>query len=326
MEQIENVWFVIVNPHAGAGKIRDKWKKAEALLKSRGVACTFRKTDRKYHAAELAFDAACSGFRKFIAAGGDGTVHEVLDGIMHCVADSALKGSCVHLSEFCLAVIPIGSGNDWIKSHGVPRSAEEAADLIAAGSFAFQDVVKVSFLDPSRGLAPSKTSYMVNIGGIGFDADICERVNARKDAGKSGRMLYVDSLLYHLMRLRHFGAKVICDGRTVYEGNCLSMALGTGRYSGGGMRQTPEAVFDDGLLDLTVIPLLPVSRILREAYRLFTGELLKVKEIVSSKAKTVTVLPLDGRPVSVEVDGESAGELPARFEVLPEQIKVLHGR
>lgn len=326
MEQIDNVWFVVVNPHAGAGKMHGEWKRAETLLKRRGVACTLRKTDRKYHAAELAFNAACSGFRRFIAAGGDGTVHEVLDGIMRCIADSEMKGVRVRLSEFCLAVIPTGSGNDWIKSHGVPRSAEEAADLIADGSFSFQDVVKVSFPDSSCGRAPSETSYMANIGGIGFDADICERVNVQKDAGKSGRMLYVNSLLYHLMHLRNFGARAVCDGEIVYEGSCLSIALGTGRYSGGGMRQTPEAVPDDGLLDLTVIPAFPMLRILREAYKLFTGELLDVDGVVSSKARTVTVLPLDGSQVLVEVDGEVVGALPARFEVLPDQIKVLHGR
>lgn len=326
MEQIDNVWFAVVNPHAGAGKTLDAWKKAEALLEQRGVGCICRTTDCKCHATELAYNAANDGVRRFIAAGGDGTVHEVLDGIMHSVADSAMKGYPVALSEFYLAVIPIGSGNDWIKSHGITGSTEDVVDLIACGSFALQDIVKVSLLDQERGCVPLKTSYMINVGGIGFDARICERVNAQKDAGKSGRMLYVNALASLLMSTGHFGAKVICDGRTVYEGDCLSMALGIGRYSGGGMRQTPDAVLDDGLLDITVIPHLPILRIMREAYKLFNGKLLTINEVVAYKARSVTVVPLASGPEPVEVDGEVVGKSPVRFDVLPDQINVLHGR
>ncbi|MCM1501147.1 MAG: diacylglycerol kinase family lipid kinase [Bacteroidales bacterium] len=326
MKQINSAWLAVVNPHAGAGKTLAEWKKAETLLKDRGVDYIYRATDCKFHATELAFNAANEGVRKFIAVGGDGTVHEVLDGIMHSIADSALKGIAVQLSEFFLAVIPIGSGNDWIKSHNVQHSTEEAVELIASGSFARQDVVRVSILQSADDEVPLRTSYMINVGGIGFDARICGRVNAQKDAGKSGRMLYINSLVYYLLRYGHSDVKVLCDGEPVFEGSVYSIALGIGRYSGGGMRQTPDALTDDGLLDITIIPDLPLLRIVREAYRLFNGSLLEVPEIVSRKARSIAVVPMDNAPEPVEVDGEVVGKTPVRFDVLPEQINVLQGR
>ena len=90
------------------------------------------------------------------------------------------------------------------------------------------------------------------------------------------------------------------------------------------MRQTPAAVLDDGLLDMTIIPDLPLIRIAREVPRLFTGSFLKVPELVVSKSRTITVYPY-GSAVSepVEVDGEVVGKAPARFEVLDSQVNII---
>jgi len=324
MEQIDKVWFAIVNPHAGAGKTAAEWTKAEEALRRRGVDYRYKMTDCKFHATEIAFGAAEEGYRRFIAVGGDGTVHEVLDGIMQSIGNASVRGEKTELSKFSLAVIPIGSGNDWIKSHNLSHDTRETIDLIADNSFVLQDVVKVSFLAAGSGDVPVKCSYMVNIGGIGFDARVCERVNARKDAGKSGKLLYINSLIYHLFRCGHFGVRVECDGSTVFEGACYSIALGTGRYSGGGLRQTPEAVTDDGLTDVTIIPPLSPGKILREAYKLFNGKILTVGELTAVRAKSVKVVPLGGDSEPVEVDGEIVGKIPVRFDVLPDRINVLH--
>ena len=241
MERIDLVWFAVVNPHAGSGKTLSLWQKAETLIRQKQIPYEYRTTDCKFHATEMAYSAAKEGFRRFIAVGGDGTVHEVLDGIMHCISDMSLKGESVTLSDFTLAVIPIGSGNDWIKSHHVPYDVGEVVDMIANGNFSMQDIVKVSASDPVSGAERTRFSYMINIGGSGLDSRICERVNVQKDAGKSGKLLYVKSLIYNLIHSKIFSARVECDGKTIYRGKCLSIAFGIGKYSGGGFRQTPEA-------------------------------------------------------------------------------------
>ena len=320
------LWFTIVNLHAGSGKTVSIWRKAEILLAEAGIPYDNKYTDCKYHATEIAFQAASEGYRKFIAVGGDGTIHEVLEGIMKYVCGT----ESVSVSDFSIAVIPIGSGNDWIRIHGINRNLERTIELIRNESLVRQDVVRVSVFDPVAepeqllSAEPVRTSYMVNIGGVGFDARVCERVNEQKLEGKKGKLLYINSLLYNLFHFKPFSATVFCDGRKLFEGGCFSIAVGTGKYSGGGLRQTPDAVFDDGLLDYTVIPPFSVARILKEAPKLFTGRLLTVKELFYGKCKSLMVAPFRSRAELVEVDGEIVGNVPVRFDVLPQQINVLH--
>lgn len=322
------MWFTIVNLHAGSGKTVSIWRKAEILLAEAGIPYDNKYTDCKYHATEIAFQAASEGYRKFIAVGGDGTIHEVLEGIMKYVCGT--ESVSVSVSDFSIAVIPIGSGNDWIRIHGINRNLERTIELIRNESLVRQDVVRVSVFDPVAepeqllSAEPVRTSYMVNIGGVGFDARVCERVNEQKLEGKKGKLLYINSLLYNLFHFKPFSATVFCDGRKLFESGCFSIAVGTGKYSGGGLRQTPDAVFDDGLLDYTVIPPFSVARILKEAPKLFTGRLLTVKELICGKCKSLTVAPFRSRAELVEVDGEIVGNVPVRFDVLPQQINVLH--
>lgn len=322
---ISECWFIVVNPHAGSGRTAREWGRISDCLDRNGISYEFRMTDCKYHATEMVHDASREGFRRFIAVGGDGTIHEVLGGIM-LYLDSLLPASGPaddtgagsprpYLADFSIAVIPVGSGNDWIRCHDIPENLEDIVSLIRAGSFARQDVVRVT--------TDAGVTYMVNIGGAGFDARVCERVNRCKDKGKRGRMLYIWSLVHNFFTYKPSPMEISLDGKSLFSGDCFSVAVGTGRYSGGGMRQTPEAVSDDGLMDVTVIPPLPFMKIAAEIRRLFDGSFLKVRELASGRCCRLTVAPAGNVAEIVEVDGEIVGKLPATFEVLREQIRVL---
>lgn len=324
------IWLAVVNPHAGSGRTASEWKKAEQMLISRGIAFTCRMTDCRQHATEIACRAAEEGYRRFIAVGGDGTIHEVLGGIACAIGNASLNGGKMDLSEFYLAVIPVGSGNDWIKAHGITHDTASVVGLIEKGSFALQDIAKVTVLEHSRGkeggdmLVPGPYSYMVNIGGAGLDARVCDRVNYQKNHGKKGRMLYINSLVYNLVHGDIFNVSIECDGNVVYDGECLSVAFGIGQYSGGGLRQTPDAVTDDGLLDYTVIPPVSVMEMLKDGPRLFNGTFTKADFLVCGRCRSMTVYTAPGHTAPVEVDGEIVGALPVRIEILPQQINVLH--
>ena len=317
------IWLAVVNPHAGSGRTASEWKKAEQMLISRGIAFTCRMTDCRQHATEIACRAAEEGYRRFIAVGGDGTIHEVLGGIACAIGNARLNGGKMDLSEFYLAVIPVGSGNDWIKAHGITHDTASVVGLIEKGSFALQDIAKVTVLEHSRGkeggdmLVPGPYSYMVNIGGAGLDARVCDRVNYQKNRGKKGRMLYINSLVYNLVRGDIFNVSIECDGNVVYDGECLSVAFGIGQYSGGGLRQTPDAVTDDGLLDYTVIPPVSVMEMLKDGPRLFNGTFTKADFLVCGRCRSMTVYTAPGHTAPVEVDGEIVGALPVRIEILP---------
>ncbi len=351
MENESGKWLTVVNVHAGSGKTVHLWEKAKRLMAARGIDFLVRLTLHERHAAELAFDAAKMGCRKFIAVGGDGTVHEVLCGIMTFVERFRKK-----LEDYTLAVIPIGSGNDWIKTHNVPLDVDTAVDLIAAGSFAPQDVVRATVLCEGRGEVSGgdggfdpdggsggdggfdpdggsggdgsfrddgRVAYMVNVGGIGYDARICDTVNRWKEVGRRGAALYIKSLIFNFFHYKSMNVEVECDGEVVHRGPTFSIAFGNGLYSGGGFVQVPEAECDDGLLDVTVIPGFSKLRILREIPKLFARKILTIKGVVARKAKSVVVRPVASDREIMEVDGEIVGRVPVRLEVCGGLLRVL---
>lgn len=317
---MEDKWIVIVNVYAASKKAGALWRGIESQLKARGIDYLCHMTGTDGNACELAHSAAAEGYRRFVAVGGDGTVHDVLNGIMNYVDSPDAVGSGVVLCDFTLAVLPMGSGNDWIKSTGVPRDPVKALSMLASASFVRQDVVKVSLLDADG--AVRSVSYMANIGGVGIDADVCRVVNVHKKLGYRGKVLYVIALLRCLRKRVPVNVRIICDGKVLYDGSIFSIAFGIGKYSGGGMRQTSDAVLDDGLLDVTVIPDISLGVIARRAYRLFTSTFTQVKELTVGRGVSVDVVPEDVRPYA-EVDGEVIGQAPVRFDVMPSHLNVL---
>ena len=317
----KDIWLVVVNVFAASRKAGSVWKKAAVMLENAGIPYKAMFTGGKDNAIAISRKSAAAGYRKFIAVGGDGTVHDVLNGIAECVYSS--DSPDVSVSDFTLAVLPVGSGNDWVKSTGIPKDIQGAANAIAAGCTGLQDVVKVDVLDPSDMMTVS-SSYMANVGGVGLDARVCEIVNRKKEQGRRGKKLYVSALLYCIRHRVPVRARIICDGQEIFYGRYLSIAFGVGKYSGGGMRQTPLAELGDGMLDVTVIPDIPIWTIAKEVWRLFTGTFHEVDVLTLAKCREVVVLPdgeADAEPV--EVDGEVVGRAPVRMTVLPQQINVI---
>lgn len=307
-------WFIIINPHAGSGKTMEQWVVAEKKLSGSGVKYKTAFSEYKSHAKELAASAAEEGFRKFVAVGGDGSIHDVFSGVLGWCEETGTPSE-----DFCLAVIPIGSGNDWIKSLNVPSDTSCVVDLIKKEQFRRQDVVKVVTSD-------GKSCHMANIGGIGFDSHVCERVNSKKERGYRSKGIYLFSLLHTILHLRKFNATVIGDGETLYSGPCFSIALGNGRFSGGGMLQTSAADMDDGLVDVMIVPVLPLFRIITEIHRIFDGTIMDSKYMLYRQCRELKVVSPDSSPSDIiEIDGEIEGCLPLEVSVTGNKVNVLCG-
>lgn len=315
MNDAKSECYFIVNPRAGSGKTMYQWVPAEKKLERLGVPYITALTDHKRHATELAMEAAAAGYRKIFAVGGDGSLHEVFNGICHWCAQTGTSPE-----EFYLGVVPIGSGNDWIKSFGVRHDVDEAVELIAGSSFTKMDVFRIK----SDG---GKLSYMANIGGVGFDSHVCERVNSLKERGLRGKLIYLQSLRYTIASLRSINISVISDGAVAFSGMVYSIALGNGRYSGSGMRQTPIAVTDDGMLDFTIIPRLPIRKIVKEMPRLFRGNLHHSENVITGRCASLQIVPMDAASNDiVELDGEIEGRIPISVDYTGLKINVLAGR
>ena len=313
-ESKSDCYFFIVNPRAGSGKTMYEWLPAERKLKRLGIPCDIALTDHKRHATALAQQAAAEGYRRIIAVGGDGSLHEVFNGICRWCAATG-----VPTEEFLLGVVPIGSGNDWIRSLSVPNDTIEVVNLIRRNSFGRMDVMRVK----SSG---GRTAYMANIGGVGFDSHVCKRVNTQKESGRRGKLIYLNSLRYTIFNLKSINISVVADGEVVYTGLCYSVAFGNGRYSGCGMRQVPLAVLDDGLLDYTIIPKTPLLKVVKELPRLFNGTLHQSVYVISGKCRSLQIVPMDEQSNDIfELDGEIEGLLPMSIEVTGHMINVIKG-
>ena len=302
--------MMIGNPMSASASTGDAWNKSREKLTKAGLEVEVAATQHAGHAIELAQKAAESGCRKFIAAGGDGTVHEVLTGLLR-YSDSAK----VSLADFTLAVIPHGTGNDWIRSAGI-TDAENAADAIIAGKTGKEDVVRMTM--------PQGVFAMANIGGIGVDADICIRTNRLKEKGRKGGFLYtMVAHLATLSRKRH-PVEVTLDGEVAYTGKLFTATLGNGAYRGGGLIQTAQDTkWDDGLLDITLMPGYNHIKGLMLMLHCVSGDLAVQPGMITKRFKKMTVKPLGKVADPVEVDGEIPGTLPLTMEVTGEQINVI---
>lgn len=314
MADTKTEWYFIVNPRAGSGKTMSEWVPAEHLLDRLGIPYVTALTDHRRHATSLALEAAADGYRKIAAVGGDGSLHEVFNGICSWCAKTGTP-----TEDFFLAVVPIGSGNDWIKSLGVPNDVEDVVELIHKRSFGKMDVVKATSV-------AGKVSYMANIGGIGFDSHVCKRVNMQKESGMRGKMIYLNSLRYTLFNIGPVDICLIADGVKIFEGPCYSIAFGNGKYSGSGMRQVPLAVIDDGRLDYMIVPKAPLPSILRQIPRLFNATIYESKLIISGQCRSLNVFPNNEASNDIiELDGEIEGRIPLQLDITGHKINVLKG-
>ncbi len=303
--------MVIVNPKAGNGSGLRDWPMISNQMYSKGIRFTCLFTEHKYHAVELTVKAINGGFRNIVAIGGDGTIHEVVNGIF-------IQNS-VPTTDITLAVIPAGTGNDWVRMYGISKTYPLAVRAIAEKRTILQDVAKVSFYDSGV----KQIRYMANVAGLGYDAVVNLKYNNLKDEGKYGKWLYIRSTVQTFLGFKSKRFNIKIDDKPFYDGMVFSAAVGIGKYNGGGMQQTPKASVNDGLVDLTVITKMSKIKILKDFKHLYTGNIYNNPNVVSAQGQKIEV---DTWPATrIEVDGEAVGGSPFLFEMRPNAIRVVVG-
>lgn len=305
-----NNWFVIINPVAGSGRGERDWPVIKTLLKKHLLDFDFALTQRKHHAVELAVRAVRSGYRKIICVGGDGTYNEIVNGVF--------IQQQVPTQDITIAIVAVGTGNDWAKTFFIPLDYEACIRAIKEESIFVQDVGRVEFFE-SR---VKQSRYFANAAGVGFDADVARATNRLKEEGRKGRLLYLLSIVKTLAVYRSSVAKVQIDG-VEYGGDFFSVTLGIGRYNGGGMMQTPNALPGDGLFDVTLIGKVSRLNVLWNVFKLYNGDILRHSKIVGHKATSVRITAKPS--FNLEVDGESLGSSPFIFTSIPKSIRVVVG-
>ncbi len=273
---------VIVNPTAGRGNGARLLPRLPALLQ--GLCYDLVKTEAPRHATILAASAAEEGYDGVVAVGGDGTIFEVING---------LAGR-----DTALAVLPIGSGNDFIKPLGIPADLAAAVECLRRG--------RVRRIDLGR----AGLTYFGNMLGIGFDARVA--VETYRLPQLHGFALYLAALWRTVWRYRSPYLRLECDGQAL-EGRFLLVAVGNGRCQGANFWLTPEAEMDDGYLDLCLISDMPLPLFFYHLPKVFRGKHTRLREVKMLRARHIRVRSAE--PVAVHADGEILAESATELEV-----------
>lgn len=304
-------WFVIVNPNAGRRKGEKDWLEIAKLLTDAGLEFTCVFTDAPNHAVKLAKKYIEAGFRKILVVGGDGTLNEVINGIF--------MQNRFAPDEITIAMIPVGTGNDWGRTFNIPSGYKEAIDVIIKGKTFRQDIGKVLYTTKDS----QKIRYFINMAGMGFDAMVARKTNKQKAAGKGGPLSYLINLFTSLIAYKHIVTNILIDNKPVNE-DIFSMSVAICQFNGGGMKQAPNAVPDDGLFDITLITRVTRMTVLRNVAKLYDGSFVKLSQVKQFRGQTVKI---ESNPaLYLETDGESLGHSPMTFEIMPRCVTVITGK
>jgi YegS/Rv2252/BmrU family lipid kinase len=303
-------WICIVNKAAGGGKTEKDWPEIERHLNNYGIKYEAFFTSRRLHAAIIAKNKIKEGYSRIIVVGGDGTMNEVINGLFS-------QGQ-IKTTEVMLGMISVGTGNDWAKMFNIPLDYEEAVLTIEKQHTFIQDAGLVQYTKNGK----EWKRYFINIAGMGFDARVVERSNRMKEKGKSSTLLYFYNIFASLIRYKSQKANIAIDGKS-FQRSIFSMNVGICKYSGGGMIQVPHAVADDGLYSITLIKKMGKLNILANVKRLYNGSIVNHSRVETYMGQSVQI---EGNSLlQVETDGETLGQGPLSFKIIPRSVMIISG-
>lgn len=302
--------LLILNPASGRGAAG---RLADDLVARADVICgplVVEVTRAPGEAVVLARAAAERGVARILVAGGDGTLGEVVTGLLTSSASNAAERPS-------LGLLPVGSGCDFARALGLPRRVDAALELIAAGHVLLLDAGRLESGDGDRG---RQVRYFANEVSAGLSGDTVERVG-QFSTRLGPRLGFLFGAVSAVLAHRPFEASVEVDGKLVHEGAISLFAAANGCYFGAGMRVAPNALLDDGQLEVVLVRGLSRPEILAHLPSFYLGRHGRHPLVSFHAARSVSLIPKAGHPAA-EVDGEGGLSLPLRIESIPAALRV----
>jgi YegS/Rv2252/BmrU family lipid kinase len=293
----------IVNPRAGRGRVRDELPELERQLQSAGLAYRFAETRGPGDATRLAREALDAGERFLVAVGGDGTVHEVVNGM---IADDRVVAE-----DAVLGIVAAGSGCDFVRTFGLPGDVIRAARHLAGDRTYPIDAGRVEVTSDGGRLV----RYFANIAQAGLGGAVAGRSERFRRLGRSRHFL---AFWMSLARHKPFRVTVRADRKT-YDHRANNVVVANGQYNGGGMRISPRSYPGDGLFDVQV-SIGPRSEAFTLIPKFYRGEHIPGPTFKELRGKRISVEA--DRPLPVEADSQVLGTTPAMFAVIPQAIRL----
>ena len=300
---MNTTWYIIINPTSGGGKAKKKIKNILNIISHHNLIVKTVSTQYPHHEEELVEKAIKLGYYNFICVGGDGTIHHMINGIM--------KQKHVDSSQIKLAVIPTGTGNDWVKNYNIPKNPKKAIQVINKGNSIYQDIGKITLLNNK------KEFYFNNAAGIGFEAYVVKNIDQYK---KWGSLAYLIAALFSFKSYIDGNYKVSLDDK-IYESSFFLISLGICKYSGAGMQLTNYKAHKTGYFDVNLIKSISLIKVIKNIFKLYNGEINKVKEVTCLHAKE---LKIHGNTSSyIQADGEIIAKGDFCISLIPKAIQFI---
>ncbi len=270
------MYYLIANEKHLNGKNARKLETVKSVLESAGkeyeILTTSVEGDAKAHTEQI---TSSGGKHTIIALGGDGTLHDIINGFKN-------------FDNCFLGLIPIGTGNDFAVSARIPKNVRKAAEIIAFG-----EPKPIDFIELSSGLRS------LNAVGMGIDVDVLKRTYAGKNRG---RRKYLKAFISSLIHFKNLNYTVRYDGKEEKHFGMIA-ALGNGKQFGGGIKLFPEAELGDGYMDLFMVDYISKPKMPLGFIKLMRGKVNKVKQATAVKVKHATIIP-DSENFTIQAEGE----------------------
>jgi len=301
----------IVNPHAGNGSTGSKWPMIEALARDRLGPFETYMTRGPGDAVLRVKNALAEKVRLLVCVGGDGTLNEVVNGMM--MHEASVR------SDLALGFIPNGTGCDFVRTVSIPQDLEQAMDLIAAGIVRSIDLGVLFFRDNQ---GHERRRYFHNITSFGLGGDVARRVNRTTKALGP----FVSFMWATLISIFSCGKKKIrlrVDEGFERELRVWNVAVANGQYHGGGMWVAPGASVCDGILNVTIIGDLAIPEIFKNLPKLYNGKINDIEKVTTLAGEKVKAS--SNEQVLLDVDGEQPGMLPIDIGIVPDGLNIIRG-
>jgi YegS/Rv2252/BmrU family lipid kinase len=304
---------IILNPNAGRGAGTRAKAPLVAALNKAALPFELTETTRRGHATELAASIRSRDYQVVVAAGGDGTVNEVMNGLAQATPAGELIGR--------LAPFPIGTGNDFADMSGASRNVEAFVQRLAAGQSRQVDIAHGIFTSPTRKVE----RYFDNNMGLGFEAQVT--VDSNRIKGISGPLRYLAAVFTALRSYQSPPMEIKWqDGRGEWQSRSqpsFMISVGNSKRTGGLFYVTPDAIMDDGLLDLAIVPHKSRMQVLQLLPKTFSGAHRNDPTILFDHCLRLEVTST--RPIPVHLDGEVVMEdvCAAQVEILPRRLEIV---
>lgn len=302
--------IIIGNPAAGRGKSLTRWPKLEAALKEKGWTFDVRWTNAKGHARILACQAVTEKPDLIVSLGGDGTAHEVINGMM----DNKLN-----LGRTMFTAYPIGTGNDWARYWKIPNNLERWIRMVDRAKGYDHDLGQIELLDQPQG---GSLHVFNNVAGAAYDAYVADFIESKQKKMSAGGLQYLWFIFRCLFAYKLQPSRMTWPGGQEAD-RFYTINIGICPYSGGGLHLVPHAHPTQSLLAVTAVRPLPKWKVLLLTPLFYNGRLIHHSRVLHFKTEELLLEPGDPvDKVKIEAEGEYLGNLPARLTVLKKAIKI----